>query len=355
VVKRSLSVLVPVYIVIAGSLYGCATVSGEAEMTARAEKAAAEQLLDAASLRASIERDMQAGRDLHFPFYAPLHWALAERSLAESAEVSASGGDDAAIKKPLLVAAQCLEAATAVRQRTLSQHADLTDFFRHLQDVGADKAFPAQFAARTLETASLMALVDDGKHEKAEAEKTELLERLQALEAATIGFQQLHLTRTTLADVRERDGDKIARQTLQEAEKALAEAEAAVVRDPRDDDGITPLARQAYLAALHASAIVDESVSVRKTVKDADVDDETLEALLRRFEAQLDPVAQALALPSLRFMTVSDQAGMVAAQASLAGSGRREPLKEPVHTTRDYVADGELPENVPALPPEFLP
>jgi hypothetical protein len=197
--------------------------------------------------------------------------------------------------------------------------------------------------------------VDNDEHDRAEAAKVELLSQLRDLEVATIGFQQLHLARTTLATAREKGGEKTARVTLARAGKALARAEALVAREPRDEDALAPVTRKAYLAARHALAVVDEARAVRKALKDADVDDQTLEALLLRFEGQLDPVAQSLSLPDLRFMTLSEQAGLVAAQASLAGSGRREPLKEPVHTTREYLADGPVPEGVPALPPEFLP
>lgn len=345
----------PLFLAMALGLPGCATLSDEADMTERAERAAADQLLDAAGLRGSIERDMESGRGLHFPFYAPLHWALAERSLAESAKAAADGEDDAEVKKPLLVAAQCLEASAVVRQQVLSHHADVLDAFRHLHDIEAHQAFPARFAERVSETAALMALVDNDEHDKADAAKVELMTHLRELEVATIGFQQLHLARKTVAQVRAKDGDKTARVTLARAEKALARAEALVAREPRNDDVLTPVTRKAYLAARHALAIVQEARAVRKALKDADVDDPTLEALLLRFEGQLDPVAQSLSLPDLRFMPLGEQAGLVAAQATLAGSGRREPLQEPVHTTREYLPDGPVPEGVPALPPEFLP
>lgn len=354
-VKLVCSHVVPLILVMALGLPGCATLSDEAEMAERAERAAADQLLDTAGLRASLERDMEAGRGLHYPFYAPLHWALAERSLAESAKAAADGEEDAEVKKPLLVAAQCLEAAAVVRQQVLSRHADVLDAFRHLHDIEAHKAFPARFAARVSETAALMALVDNDEHDKAESAKVDLMVHLRELEVATIGFQQLHLARTALADAREKGGEKTARVTLGRAARALVKAEALVAREPRDEDAMAPVTRKAYLAARHAVAIVEEARTVRKALKDADVDDQTLEALLLRFEGQLDPVAQALSLPDLRFMTLGEQAGLVAAQATLAGSGRREPLQEPVHTTREYQQDGPVPEGVPALPPEFLP
>lgn len=331
---------------------GCTSLADKSAINERAELNAVNAEVNVQTLLPILENAMANQREALMPFYAPLHWKLARESFDEAVSLVSKNSPEIEIKKRLLIVQDCIEAMPGSKQTALKELDDVAEYFRFLRKIEADNAYPEEYAELIEDLRDITKKIDAPDLDAAREAKQSLLKDMTRLEIKTITFQQTSLAETTLEVAEDADADDLAEKSYKNAEKSLDIAKKLIAENPRNKENIATVSSHAFIEASHAGAIAREVKSIVEKMDDDAIEEESLEGLVLRFETSLVSVARGFGLPDLRYLSLSDQASLLADYASLLTAGERKKITVPPHANGNYP-----PVSVDSaklwLPPDF--
>jgi outer membrane protein OmpA-like peptidoglycan-associated protein len=256
--------------------------------------AAEPQERTATDLRASLfgraDAALAAANQADAAVLAPSGYARGARLYAEADETLNEGGNIESIQRDLAEAEELL--ATAARAATAA-----TRFFelplrarQRAQFAGANRYAEAEWTEAEEAMVDAAERFERGREESAEKAKAGVIERYEAAELAAIKANYLQQTRNLLEQADELRARRVAPTAWEQANRLLAEAEAALNEDRYDTDRPRNLAQMAEQNAYQAVYVAQLERGIRKG-------DTSLEQIVMDWESEMRKVADLLEIP----------------------------------------------------------
>ncbi|NIP60281.1 MAG: OmpA family protein [Gemmatimonadetes bacterium] len=235
-----------------------------------------------------LETRVQAGRSEMLHLIAPEHFAEAEERVNEARRRYDEGGNIGDIRSDLGDAREALGRAEELREMGELILRDALSARSAALVANAPEFSPEAWSDAEGRIRNAGGEIEEGDQNEARSEAAMAVERYQRAELLAIRRDVLGYTRELRDEARDRDAHEKARRTFARGDSLLAEAERILQEDRYQQGEATRTARaaaEAYQNATRIAGLVDQ---VRED------DERAVEALVLRYDAQLQRIADAL-------------------------------------------------------------
>ncbi len=279
-----------------------------------------------AQLVADAEAVLQKSLTAEFSFFAPGTLKRLEEQLKE---MKALGNKPGADKQQLVNLVRSMDqmyrSGTANKGTVQAQLADVLEQKKMLEKLSAARLYPSGYKDAVADIADLVEYIENGKPDKARGKTPSVMQDMRKLEIRIVKDTVLGRATALLAEAKDKDAKDIARKGYDEASLAYDRAVKFIDTNPRDQEQVAQLGRQAIFLAQRSVRLAEE-VAKLKQVKPKDFEQVVVEN-----EQRMQRIAEAMRHPDVRDLTLTEQSVTLANAAEKLAN----------QTSKQSVADTE--------------
>lgn len=255
-----------------------------------------------AQLIASAAALIQKSHEAEFSFFAPGTLKQLDEQLKE---IKALGNKPATAIAELITISRNMDHLyqSGIANKAAVQ-AQLVDVFAQkamLEKLGAPRLYPSNYKDTIEDVVSLVEYIEKGKPDKARSETPSVMQDMRKLEIRIVNDNVLNRAVALLEEAKDKDAKDIARKSYDEASLAYDRAVKFIEANPRDQEQITLLGKQATFLAQRSVRLAEE-VAKLKEIKPKDLELVAIESELR-----LQRIAEAMHHPDVRDLAPTEQ------------------------------------------------
>ena len=209
-----------------------------------------------------VNSQLDKAQQTKLEFYAPEHFDLAAKALAEARAFLAANSPREAVVQKVAVAEAVLKSGDSVARSMKTVLAAELEVKDHLESLNAPKVFGREYESLVDRLNQIIRKVETGQSGAAKTSRDELFSDMQALEARTVVYIALHEAEETIKRVSYRGGEKLAPLTFKEASEVLSRADKFIRANTHNRAAIAQISNEALFAAKRALYVTEEVASL---------------------------------------------------------------------------------------------
>jgi len=296
-------------VLVAPLLVGCASSVGSKIVVSSANVSKYDALSSNDAV-AALGKRIDDARTANMPFLAPSYFKEAEEIHTE-AQKSLSKQPKEELVGNLAKADALLDKGVSVMQIVQSRLASELQEKVYLEKFNSAKPFPGDYKDTIDDLSDLINMIERGKADDIEKDRTKLLKSMQALVIRTVQYNTLHDAELINEDTNKKNGEKLAPATFAIALSAYQDAIARIAQNPHDETAVAQAGKDALFAANHAKHVTERVIFLQGKLK------ESIENIVIDEEKRLLDISTALDHGDVRDQPVGKQAEELAQTAKL--------------------------------------
>lgn len=256
-----------------------------------------------------VNEQLSKAQQSRLEFYAPDHYDLAAKALAQAREFLATNSPRETIVQKVALAEAVLNSGDTVARSmkvALGPELEIKD---RLDALNAPKVFGREYGSLVERLGQIIRNVENGQNSDAKRSRENLIPDLQALEARAVVYNALHESEETIKRVSYRGGEKLAPITFKEATEVLRQADEFIRANIQNRAAIEQISSEALFAAKRALYVTEEVASLGGKVN------LSLEQIVLDEEYRLFRVARAISAEDVRNHPLEVQSELLAKNA----------------------------------------
>jgi|GEM_PF-2313270 len=209
-----------------------------------------------------VNSQLNKAQQTKLEFYAPEHFDLAAKALAEARAFLAANSPREAIVQKIAVAEAILKSGDSVAHSIKTVLAAELEVKDHLESLNAPQIFGREYESLVDRLTQIIRKVETGQSGAAKSSREALFPDMQALEARTVVYNALHEAEETIKRVSYRGGEKLAPLTFKEASEVLRRADQFIRANTHNRAAIAQISNEALFAAKRALYVTEEVASL---------------------------------------------------------------------------------------------
>lgn len=256
-----------------------------------------------------VNEQLNKAQQSRLEFYAPEHYDLAAKALAQAREFLATNSPrETVVQKVALAEAVLNSADTVARSMKVAMGPEL-EIKDRLDALNAPKVFGREYGSLVERLGQIIRKLENGQNSDAKRSRENLIPDLQALEARAVVYNALHEAEETIKRVSYRGGEKLAPITFKEATEVLRQADEYIRANIQNRAAIEQISHEALFAAKRALHVTEEVASLGGKVN------LSLEQIVLDEEYRLFRVARAISAEDVRNHPLEVQSELLAKNA----------------------------------------
>lgn len=256
-------------------------------------------------------------------FYSPQRFAEANSAMAEFKALIKTKSDQKQVIEQYAVLERSVNAGKANKEQVTNLLKDELQLHKNLQARNAHVNFKKEYDGVVSRLNDSIRYIEDGKSDKAIAQRKELNADMLALEVRAIKYNHLHIAEAALENAKDKGAEKSAPATYKEAAALYAQSEHQIGLTPYDDDVVAKAGLDATFAAKHVLNLTLAVQDFERRIKTSG------EQLVLDIEARLNSIALNLKHADVRDLTLERQfAELAQAADKVASAAAPQPSAE---------------------------